>query len=831
MLRFWQRRKDDPHTGPPSTEGGAEGAARATDLERATFKPGMQIAGKFTLQRLIAAGSMGTVFEAWDMFVERRVAIKLMHPHYDHDPGMIARFRREAQTTAAIQHPNVVTVHEVGQRRDGTFYMVQELLTGESLREYLAPRGRLTEHEAMTIIVPIMGAIIAAHRRGIVHRDIKPENIVLTESPSGEIVPKLIDFGLARVNTLDPKRKLTLHGVVMGTPEYMAPEQAQGHPGVDARADVWSVGAVLFELLSGQRPYDGPTHQSVLIKIVTQPPPILSMLVDDIPSAFLEVVQGALVPEREARYPSMQAFRDKLLVAYENISHRVVLAPTMTLQKDEVDGEPESRAEELTQDLAGADVLELDPADLILDEDTVTELDDAIASLPTTMLAPVARAEIEWRDAGGLFPSAPPSDEENKAFDALGVNVLRDAARLAERAIEASGGKAETVARMRLVQAIAHRWLGNMAEVKRVAEDAITRLPRGSTAFHAALGHLVIASGSMGDGARIGAFADELAALEREGVTSEAHIVTAGRLVVALVRAGLPDRAHELFAGAQKLALRHGVVSSFVLAWLDVARAEIALHAGDLIAYVRRVESAVENYTSAGDMRNACLQRCNIGNAYLHLGAQGLAVTAFREALAIAEPMQLDFVSSLLANLGYALAQMENSTEALAVETAALERLVHQGNRRGEGFVRVYLSIILRLAGRTDEALTMAQQAIEVSEGVPAVRACALALLAAIAIARNNVREAFTKATEAMQILDRLEGIEEGESLIQWTYALALRVNGAEDEALRCIADARRKLLQRADRISDPRWRQSFLEQVPDNARVMEFAATWLGER
>ncbi|HVK69208.1 MAG TPA: protein kinase [Polyangium sp.] len=830
MLRFWQRRKDDPRAGPPSPEGADEGAARAAELEKATFKPGMQIAGKFTLQRLIAAGSMGTVFEAWDMFVERRVAIKLMHPNYDRDPGMIARFRREAQTTAAIQHPNVVTIHEVGQRRDGTFYMVQELLEGESLREYLAPRGRLTEHEAMTIMVPIMGALIAAHRRGIVHRDIKPENIVLTDSTSGEVVPKLIDFGLARINTLDPKRKLTLSGVVMGTPEYMAPEQAKGDPGIDARADVWSVGAVLFELLSGRRPFDGPTHQAVLIKIVTEAPPILSMFVDDLPAAFLEVVQGALVQAREGRYPSMQAFRDKLVYAYENISHRVVLAPTRGPKDEGEEAQaPRDEAEE-AHEAGGADVLELDPADLVLDEDTVTELDEAIASLASTTIATLPRSEIEWRDATTLFPGAPPTADENAAFDALGVNALRDAEAHAARAIEASGTP-ETIARMRLVQAIAHRWLGNTAEARRAAEEAITGLPRGSTAYHAALGHLVIASGSMGDVARIEAFVDELAALAREGVISEAHIVTAGRLVIALVRAGLPERAHQVFAGAQRLALRHSVVSSFVLGWLDVARAEIALHEGDLIAYVRRIESAVENFTSAGDMRNACLQRCNIGNAYLQLGAYALAVAAFREAQAIAEPMQLDFVSSLLANLGYALAHMENLTEAITVETAALELLVRQGNRRGEGFVRVYLSIILRLAGRTDEALTMAQHAMEVSEGVPAARACALALIAAIAIVRNNVREAYTKASEAMQILGRLEGIEEGESLIQWTYALALRVNGAEEEALRRITEARRRLLKRADRISDPRWRQNFLEQVPDNARVMEFAEIWLGER
>jgi len=294
---------------------------------------------------------------------------------------------------------------------------------------------------------------------------------------------------------------------------------------------------------------------------------------------------------------------------------------------------------------------------------------------------------------------------------------------------------------------------------------------------------------------------------------------------------GIPERAQALLKRALKITLKHDVTSTFVLAWLDVARAEVAVHEGDLTTYVRRVESAVENFTSAGDQRNACLQRSNIGNAYLQLGAYHLAVTAFREAWAIAEPMKLDFTSSLLANLGYGLARMGDLDEALRVETSALERVVAQGNRRGEGFVRVYLSMILRLAGRMDEALEMAEKAIAASDGIPPVRAYALALLAGIAIVKRTETEALSRAGEAQAILDKLEGIEEGESLVRGTYALALRVMGREEEAHKRILEARRRLLVRADKISDPRWRQSFLEQVPDNARVMEFAAVWLGER
>lgn len=826
MLRFWQRRKDDDRT---SSSPAATGTDSARAAGQTPFQPGMQIAGKFTLQRLIGSGSMGSVFEAWDMFVERRVAIKLMHPGYDRDPAMIARFRREAQTTAAVRHPNVVTIHEVGQRRDGTFYMVQELLSGETLRDYLAARGRLSEHEAMTIMVPIMNALAAAHKRGVVHRDIKPENIILT-STSSEIVPKLVDFGLARLHTPDPGRnKLTLHGVVMGTPEYMSPEQAQGLPNVDARADVWSVGAVLFELLSGKRPYDGPTQQAVLVKIITQPPPILSMLVDDIPTPFLEVIQQALVPDKEARIQTMQVFRDKLVLVFERMSQHAVFAQPL-LADEEIEEVPDILPVHPAKVMEGpgGEVMELDPTDLVVDEDTHVDGTDVLSV--ETLRSLVPRAEYEWREAVDAMQHVPLLREEAKAIDALSVNALRDATKYADKALEAAPEDSAVRARMRLVHAIAYRWMGNLHETTVAAEEALKLLPRGSTAYHAALGHLTIACGNSGDVERLRSIDTELGILEAEGVTSEGHVISLSRLAVALLRSGIPDRAHEALNTAQRLAHRHNITSPFVLAWLDVARAEMALHEADLTSYVRRVERAVENFTSAGDMRNTCLQRVNIGNAYVHLGAYPLAVSAFREALAIAEPMQLDYVCSILANLGHALAHLGNVEEAHNVENAALELVVQQGNRRGEGFICIYMSMINRLAGDKEGALEMAKRALEVSEGAPAVRAYALALMSGIAIAKNQMAEALEFSSEAIEILNRLEGIEEGESLIRWTHALATRAAGREKEAEAQIREARDRLLKRADRISDPRWRQSFLEQVNDNARVLEFASSWLGE-
>jgi serine/threonine-protein kinase len=189
------------------------------------FRPGIVVGGKFTLLRLIAQGGYGAVYEAEDNLIHRRVAIKLLHPEVGAMPDVVRRFMREAQVLAKIDHPNVVTVHEMGQRRDGSYFIVQELLSGGNLRELLQEKRQLEPHEAVDILEPIMGALIAAHRRGIVHRDLKPDNIVLARTSSGDLVPKLIDFGIAKMPRSGNLGASTMLGHLLGTPHYMAPEQ------------------------------------------------------------------------------------------------------------------------------------------------------------------------------------------------------------------------------------------------------------------------------------------------------------------------------------------------------------------------------------------------------------------------------------------------------------------------------------------------------------------------------------------------------------------------------------------------------------------------------
>jgi tetratricopeptide (TPR) repeat protein len=237
------------------------------------------------------------------------------------------------------------------------------------------------------------------------------------------------------------------------------------------------------------------------------------------------------------------------------------------------------------------------------------------------------------------------------------------------------------------------------------------------------------------------------------------------------------------------------------------------------------VESAVEGFAEAGDARNASLQRANIGNAYMQLGAFSRAERVLRQALTVAEPMRLSFIAPVRANLGFALARLGHLSEALAIETDAVQRCVEQGYRRFEAAARIYLAEILSLHGELVAAEAQAHQAEGCSPGTPAIRAHALATLGGILLRRGEAAEALVKAREAMEILESLEGVEEGEALIRLVYILALESTGDRAEAEVRILQAQERLEVRSQRISDPRWKRSFLEHVPENAATMALSA------
>ncbi len=276
------------------------------------LEAGFMIGGRYQIVRPLGEGGMGAVYEAFNAWTQRRVAVKVLRAEFNGDADVVQRFLQEARSTSTIAHPNIVDVLDMGQEpSDGSLFIVQELLDGLDLRDALGHQIRFAAANALALMVPVMDALAAAHARGVLHRDVKPENIFLVRGPDGEWIPKLIDFGIAKVISEDPAhRTRTRTGISLGTPDYMSPEQARGDSNVDARSDVWAVGAVLFELISGRPPFDAPSANLVISRIITEQAPPLALAVPGTPPDVCALVDRALAFSRDARFAGMDAFRD-----------------------------------------------------------------------------------------------------------------------------------------------------------------------------------------------------------------------------------------------------------------------------------------------------------------------------------------------------------------------------------------------------------------------------------------------------------------------------------------------------------------------------------------
>ena len=210
---------------------------------------GETVAGRYELEELVGSGGMSSVFKARDRLLERSVALKILHQHYTEDAEYVERFRREARAVAQLSHPNIVTVIDRGED-EGRQFIVFELLEGRTLKEVLDEEGRLPVRRALQLAIQVARGLAFAHENGLVHRDVKPQNVIL----NGDGRAQVTDFGIAR--SLDVERGVTETGTVLGTSNYIAPEQASGEP-VDRTTDVYSLGVVLFELLTGEVPFPG----------------------------------------------------------------------------------------------------------------------------------------------------------------------------------------------------------------------------------------------------------------------------------------------------------------------------------------------------------------------------------------------------------------------------------------------------------------------------------------------------------------------------------------------------------------------------------------------
>jgi eukaryotic-like serine/threonine-protein kinase len=270
--------------------------------------PGTKL-GRYEVRSKLGAGGMGEVYLAHDSQLDRAVALKILPTELAADKQRMQRFIQEARTSSSLNQANILTVFEIGES-DNTHFIATEFIDGETLRHLMA-RESLGLREALDIAMQVASALTSAHKAGVVHRDIKPENIMVRRD---DRVVKVLDFGLAKLTESQPAppfetsapTKGLIHtepGVVIGTAQYMSPEQART-PGVDARTDIWSLGVVLYEMVAGRRPFEGPTTTDVIANILHKEPPALTLLCNDADTRLDEIVTKALTKDKEERYQS-----------------------------------------------------------------------------------------------------------------------------------------------------------------------------------------------------------------------------------------------------------------------------------------------------------------------------------------------------------------------------------------------------------------------------------------------------------------------------------------------------------------------------------------------
>jgi serine/threonine-protein kinase len=294
-------------SGPPSALG-------ADPVERIP-SPGEVIASKYEVERVLGAGGMGVVIAARHIQLGQKVAIKFMRGQAATDSAAVGRFQREARAAAALMSEHVAKVFDVGTLENGAPYIVLEYLAGVDLGEVLRRNGPLSIHHALGAVLQACEALAEAHAIGIVHRDLKPSNLFLTKRKDGTPLVKVLDFGISKaapLNTASPEEGLTASGYIMGSPGYMSPEQVRSAKAVDARSDLWSLGVILYELLTGVSPFAGETIGDTFARIVAETPPPVHERRADIPPRLSAVVARCLERDPNRRIQTVAELASKL---------------------------------------------------------------------------------------------------------------------------------------------------------------------------------------------------------------------------------------------------------------------------------------------------------------------------------------------------------------------------------------------------------------------------------------------------------------------------------------------------------------------------------------
>jgi serine/threonine-protein kinase len=331
-----RRRSDHPNAGSAPPPARPPSASRPDAVVgKPTSRPSLPVAkhdlvgktldAKYTVRRVLGEGGMGTVFEAEHLAIGRLVAIKVLHPHQARKANSVKRFHQEARAAAVIGHPNICEVYDIGALEDGTPYLVMEKLVGETLADRIAKEGGLPLSDVIDVLVQVLSALVVAHDKRIVHRDVKPENVFLTRRTGCSPLVKVLDFGVSKTIAahLDEEGPapapgeenvdLTRIGMVMGTPHYMSPEQARGERDLDGRVDLYACGVILYEALTGRRPFNAPNYERLLVQILSATPRPASELRPGLPRGFDAVIEKAMARNRSDRFENAAGFQRELL--------------------------------------------------------------------------------------------------------------------------------------------------------------------------------------------------------------------------------------------------------------------------------------------------------------------------------------------------------------------------------------------------------------------------------------------------------------------------------------------------------------------------------------
>ncbi len=413
------------------------------------------------------------------------------------------------------------------------------------------------------------------------------------------------------------------------------------------------------------------------------------------------------------------------------------------------------------------------------------------------------------------------------AEHALEGNDFEAVVARAERAV-ACGAAAGTLGALRVLQAEAHRWRGDLAGAEACAMDAMRLLPRCSPHWYAAVGDLALASGRRGKTAQVVMLGQMLQDLGTVRQVSGPHAIAAARAATQLLLAGKQDLGSALVAQLARLPRSEVARNPAATARIEVARFYESICVGDVGSAESHARAAVSSFEAVGDLRGACNARGDAAYTQVELGVYDAACTTLREVVEVSERLgRLHYASaSAKQNLGTALARLGALDDARVIEEEALRAFETKGDSRMAGGSRIILAEILLHAGDLEGAAEQARLAVEVLAGTPPARAHALAMTAEIELARGRPAEAMTAAAEAESIL-RAAVLDEGEALVRLVHALALHETGHLGEARTAIAAAEARLLERAAKIVDPELRRSFLERVPENARTSALRKAW----